>query len=72
MTSAPDHQRQGHRLAPHTADCVVEAWAPEVPSCLAEEAAFAHDDVDQVVASCERSDLVRRVARLRPFGVVGG
>ena len=36
MTSASGKQRKGHRLAPHTADCVVEAWAPELVPCLAE------------------------------------
>jgi tRNA-splicing ligase RtcB (3'-phosphate/5'-hydroxy nucleic acid ligase) len=39
---------------------------------LAEEAPFAYKDVDQVVESCERSGLARRVARLRPLGVLKG
>jgi tRNA-splicing ligase RtcB len=39
---------------------------------LAEEAPFAYKDVDQVVATCERSGLARRVVRLRPLGVVKG
>ncbi len=26
----------GHRLLPHTADCIVEAWGPDRASCLAE------------------------------------
>jgi SHS2 domain-containing protein len=26
----------GHRLAPHTADCVIEAWGPDRISCLVE------------------------------------
>jgi SHS2 domain-containing protein len=34
------HGRQGtgagHRLLPHTADCIVEAWGPDRASCLAE------------------------------------
>lgn len=25
---------EGHRLAPHTADCVIEAWGPDRASCL--------------------------------------
>ena len=39
---------------------------------LAEEAPMAYKDVDEVVASCERSGLARRVARLVPLGVVKG
>lgn len=39
---------------------------------LAEEAPFAYKDVDEVVAVCERAGLARRVARLRPIGVVKG
>jgi tRNA-splicing ligase RtcB len=39
---------------------------------LAEEAPFAYKDVDEVVATCHRAGLARRVARLRPVGVVKG
>jgi tRNA-splicing ligase RtcB (3'-phosphate/5'-hydroxy nucleic acid ligase) len=39
---------------------------------LAEEAPFAYKDVDRVVAVVERAGLARRVARLRPVGVVKG
>jgi tRNA-splicing ligase RtcB (3'-phosphate/5'-hydroxy nucleic acid ligase) len=39
---------------------------------LAEEAPFAYKDVDEVVMTCERAGLARRVARLRPLGVVKG
>ena len=39
---------------------------------LAEEAPLAYKDVDEVVAICERAGLARRVARLRPLGVVKG
>jgi tRNA-splicing ligase RtcB len=39
---------------------------------LAEEAPFAYKDVDEVVTVCERAGLARRVARLRPVGVVKG
>ncbi|MGD0321440.1 MAG: RtcB family protein [Acidimicrobiales bacterium] len=39
---------------------------------LAEEAPFAYSDIDEVVATCERVGLARRVARLRPLGVVKG
>ena len=39
---------------------------------LAEEAPFAYKDVDRVVEVVERAGLARRVARLRPVGVVKG
>lgn len=39
---------------------------------LAEEAPFSYKDVDEVVLTCERAGLARRVARLRPLGVVKG
>jgi SHS2 domain-containing protein len=26
----------GHRLVPHTADCIIEAWGADRPSCLTE------------------------------------
>ncbi|HEU6443830.1 MAG TPA: RtcB family protein [Gaiellaceae bacterium] len=39
---------------------------------LAEEAPFAYKDVDRVVEVVERAQLARRVARLRPLGVVKG
>jgi tRNA-splicing ligase RtcB (3'-phosphate/5'-hydroxy nucleic acid ligase) len=39
---------------------------------LAEEAPFAYKDVDRVVGVVERAGLARRVAQLRPIGVVKG
>ncbi len=39
---------------------------------LAEEAPFAYKDVERVVDVVERAELARRVARLRPIGVVKG
>jgi tRNA-splicing ligase RtcB len=39
---------------------------------LAEEAPSAYKDVDEVVAICERAGLARRVARLKPAGVLKG
>ncbi|MPZ86894.1 MAG: RtcB family protein [Nitriliruptorales bacterium] len=39
---------------------------------LAEEAPLAYKDVDEVVRVCEAAGLSRRVARLRPIGVVKG
>jgi SHS2 domain-containing protein len=26
----------GHRLVPHSSDCLIEAWGPDRPSCLTE------------------------------------
>ena len=39
---------------------------------LAEEAPYAYKDVSQVVEACEGAGLSRKVARLRPVGVVKG
>ncbi len=39
---------------------------------LPEEAPYAYKDVDAVVRVCEEARLARRVARLRPLGVVKG
>jgi tRNA-splicing ligase RtcB len=39
---------------------------------LVEEAPFAYKDVDHVVAVVERAGLAKRVARLRPLGVIKG
>jgi len=39
---------------------------------LAEEAPFAYKDVSEVVDACHGSGIARRVARLRPLGVVKG
>ena len=39
---------------------------------LAEEAPFAYKDVERVVSVVERAGLARRVAQLRPIGVVKG
>ena len=38
------HSERGHRLLPHTADVIVEAWGPDLPSCC-EEAVGALGDV---------------------------
>lgn len=27
---------RGHRLLPHTADCIIEAWGPDRPTCVVE------------------------------------
>jgi tRNA-splicing ligase RtcB len=39
---------------------------------LAEEAPYAYKDVSQVVDACEGAGLSKKVARLRPVGVVKG
>ncbi len=39
---------------------------------LAEEAPFAYKDVERVVGIVERAGLARRVAQLRPLGVIKG
>ncbi|HZD01465.1 MAG TPA: RtcB family protein [Actinomycetes bacterium] len=39
---------------------------------LAEETPAAYKDVDEVVATCQQAGLARRVARLRPVGVIKG
>jgi tRNA-splicing ligase RtcB len=41
-------------------------------SLLAEEASYAYKDVSQVVGVVEAVGLSRRVARLRPLGVLKG
>jgi tRNA-splicing ligase RtcB len=39
---------------------------------LAEEAPFAYKDVSEVVEACHGSGISRKVARMRPMGVVKG
>jgi len=54
---------RGHRTVPHTADVIVEAWAPDLASCL-EEAAAA------LVGICadtgRAAEVERRPVRLAP------
>lgn len=38
----------GHRLLPHTADCIIEAWGPDRPSCMAEALAALVDSFAEV------------------------
>jgi tRNA-splicing ligase RtcB len=52
-----------------SAGIAVRAWSVQG---LAEEAPLAYKDVDEVVATCERAGLARRMARLQPVGVVKG
>jgi tRNA-splicing ligase RtcB (3'-phosphate/5'-hydroxy nucleic acid ligase) len=46
--------------------------AASQPRLLAEEAPYAYKDVGRVVDACEGAGLTRKVARLRPVGVVKG
>ena len=46
--------------------------ATSQPKLLAEEAPYAYKDVSAVVDSCQGAGLSRKVARLRPVGVVKG
>jgi tRNA-splicing ligase RtcB len=46
--------------------------ASSQPRLLAEEAPYAYKDVSAVVDACQGASLSRRVARLRPVGVVKG
>jgi tRNA-splicing ligase RtcB len=39
---------------------------------LAEEAPFAYKDVSEVVEACHGAGISRKVARMRPIGVVKG
>jgi protein archease len=49
--------RAGHRIVPHTADCIIEAWGPDRAGCLTEAllalvqgfAEIGHDHPTQVV-----------------------
>ncbi len=34
--AATQEPSRGHRLVPHTADCIVESWGPDLPVCLVE------------------------------------
>jgi tRNA-splicing ligase RtcB (3'-phosphate/5'-hydroxy nucleic acid ligase) len=62
---------RGRELREQLADAGIAVRAPSDRG-LAEEAPFAYKDVDEVVATCEHAGLARRVARLRPLGVVKG
>lgn len=62
---------RGRELREQLADAGIAVRAPSDRG-LAEEAPFAYKDVDEVVATCEHAGLARRIARLRPLGVVKG
>lgn len=62
---------RGHELRQQLADAGIAVRAHSDRG-LAEEAPFSCKDIDEVVATCEQAGLARRVARLRPIGVVKG
>ena len=62
---------RGRELRAQLADAGVAVRASSDRG-LAEEAPFAYKDVDAVVEVCELAGLARRVARLRPLGVIKG
>jgi tRNA-splicing ligase RtcB (3'-phosphate/5'-hydroxy nucleic acid ligase) len=62
---------RGDALRAELADAGIDVRALSTPG-LAEEAPTAYKDVDEVVRVCEAAGLSRRVARLRPVGVVKG
>jgi len=63
------HANGAHRLY----DVELRSFLPHASArWLAEEARAAFEDIDEVVATCERAGLARGVARLRPLGVVKG
>lgn len=55
---------RGHRVVPHTADVIVEAWAPDLSGCF-EEAVAA------LVGLCVRVDRATSLVE-RPVGVSAG
>ena len=68
---AAAHRVRGAELRNELEEAGIAVRAPSARG-LAEEAPVAYKDVDEVVATCERAGLARRVARLRPLGVVKG
>ncbi|MDE3087146.1 MAG: archease [Acidobacteriota bacterium] len=48
---------RGHRVGPHTADCVIEAWGPDRTACLVE----AMDALVQLFAEIDPSAAASRV-----------
>lgn len=57
------HTQQGHRVLPHTADVILEAWGPDLASCC-EEAVTALADI---YVDAGAADVVeRRQVHVRP------
>jgi SHS2 domain-containing protein len=55
-TAAASGAARGHRLGPHTADYVIEAWGPDRPTCLVE----AMKALVEVFATIDSSVTARR------------
>jgi SHS2 domain-containing protein len=54
--SEPDEPRAGHRLVAHTADLIVEAWAQEWHTCLAEAVRALVESFADLPAGVDRAD----------------
>jgi tRNA-splicing ligase RtcB (3'-phosphate/5'-hydroxy nucleic acid ligase) len=69
--AAKRHGPGGSELRRDLAERGIQVRAKRLKD-LPEEAPYAYKDVDQVVDVCHRAGLGRKVARLRPLGVVKG
>lgn len=69
--AAKRHGHGGQALRDELAEQGIEVRAGSLRE-LPEEAPYAYKDVEEVVRVCEEANLARRVARLRPVGVVKG
>jgi tRNA-splicing ligase RtcB (3'-phosphate/5'-hydroxy nucleic acid ligase) len=69
--AAKRHGHGGAALRDELAEQGIEVRAGSLRE-LPEEAPYAYKDVEEVVRVCEEANLARRVARLRPVGVVKG
>jgi tRNA-splicing ligase RtcB len=72
MSRHAARRRIGGRALRDELEAAGIAVRPGAMAGLAEEAPFAYKDVDEVVDTCQRAGLSRKVARLRPLGVVKG
>ena len=66
-SSTPQGRRIDKELAAHGVIARARSWKG-----LAEEQPDAYKDVDLVVEVVHRADLARKVARMRPIGVIKG
>jgi tRNA-splicing ligase RtcB (3'-phosphate/5'-hydroxy nucleic acid ligase) len=68
---AAKRQESGKEVMEDLARTGIEV-RPGSVGLLSEEAPYAYKDVDEVARVCEEAGLARRVARLRPIGVLKG
>ena len=68
---AAKQAQSGHAIRQHLSELGIAVHCPSDGE-LAEEGPHAYKDVERVVAVIEQAGLARRVARLRPIGVVKG